>query len=171
MYSIEHSSTPILKNLFFKGLAAIALAGITFSASNTPASAVSVIDDNPGSSLPLLGSEGISDDVQEAVAFTLPTGNNYRFTDVALSQKTYFAETDPIVEIVNSTPTGVASVGKNITVSNGFPFTNPTPSFDIDVTQVPEPTLLHEPNTLPGLFVFAGFGLLLCRKNKKEMKV
>lgn len=168
MHSIEHSSTLILENLLFKGLAAIALAAITFSVSNTPASAVSLIGDNPGSNSPLLDSEGISDDAQSAVSFTLLTSNNYKNTDALLSRNNYFAEINPIVETVNSTPASIVSFRESITVSNGFAFTNPTPYFDIDVTQISEPTLLNEPNTLPGLFVLTGFTLLLCRKNKKD---
>lgn len=168
MHSIEHSSTPILKNLLFKGLATIALVAITFSVSNTPISATSLIGDNPDSNSPLSGNEGISDNVQSAVSLTLLTSNNYNIFSAVLGLNNYFAETNSIVEIVKSTPTSIVSLRESITVSNGFTFSNSTPSFDIDVTQALEPTILNEPNTLPGLFVLTGFTLLLCKNNTKD---
>ncbi|MEH1821707.1 MAG: PEP-CTERM sorting domain-containing protein [Nostoc sp.] len=142
MHSIEHSSTPILKNLLFKGLATIALVVITSSVSNTPTSAASLIDDNPDSNSLLSGNEGISDNAQSPVSHTLLTSDNYNNTAVVPGLNNYFAETNSIV--------------------------NSTPSLDIHVTQSSEPILLNEPNTLPGLFVLTGFTLLLCRKNTKD---
>ncbi|WP_335058967.1 PEP-CTERM sorting domain-containing protein [Nostoc sp.] len=152
----------------FKGLATIALVAITFSVANTPTLAVSLIGDNLGSNSPLSGSEGISDNTQPGVYLTLLTSDNYNNFGAVPGLNNYFPETNSIVETVNSTPTSIVSFRENINVSNGFTFTNSTPSFDIDVTQASEPTLLNEPNTLPGLFLLTGFALLLCRKNTKD---
>ncbi|MBN3959607.1 hypothetical protein [Nostoc sp. NMS8] len=168
VHSIEHSSTPIPKNLLFQGLAAIALAGITFSVSNTPTSAVSLIGDNLSSNSPLSGSEGIYNNIKSDVSLILSASDNYNNAGAVPGLNNYFAETNSVVEIINSTPTSIVSFRESITVSNGFTFTNSTPSFDINITQVSEPILLTEPNTLPGLFVLTGFALLLCRKNTKD---
>ncbi|MEH2051236.1 hypothetical protein [Nostoc sp.] len=129
---------------------------------------ISVIGDNLGSNSPLPGSKGISYNIQSDASLILLTSSNYNNYGAVPGLNNYFAETNSIVEIVNSTPTSIVSFRESITVSNGFTFTNSTPSFDIDVTQVSEPTLLNEPNTLPGLFVLTGFALLLCKNNTKD---